>query len=102
MPAGQKELFLNRHLLLDFAPGANLQAAAHPTERLAPNTGGIGAADRTFCHLGQDVGRNGPLRLFQHLRWNYGFGLQVDLSFHCGPQYSFTMAESERGYNPLT
>ena len=75
-------LLLSGHLLLALVPGADLEAAADPTQRLAPRIGGLRATNRALGSLRQAVRGNGTLRLFQQLPGNHRLELWLRLPSH--------------------
>src|SRR5690349_17663746 len=89
-------LFLHRRLLLDLAPRADFEPAAHPAERLAGCEDlGLRAANRAFARLFQAIRRDRLLSLFQDLGRDHRFGFWLRFTSHI-PQSAFTMTESVR------
>lgn len=71
--AGGFRLFLGRHLLLGFVPGADLQAAAHPAQVLGRVRRALRSAHHALRRRGQLVGMCLPLGLGQDLARDHWF-----------------------------
>jgi hypothetical protein len=66
-------LLLNRNLLLNLAPRADLKAAANPAEGFIVSAQGFGIANPTVGGFLQTIRRNRPFGVFQQLS-GYGHG----------------------------
>ena len=98
-PCGEG-LFLGGKLLFDFAPGADLETPAHPTQRFRAAAGRLVSANRALCDLLQAIGRNRPFRSFQYLGRNDLLLLQLWLPSHRLTRLAFTMADLPRFVQP--
>src|SRR5215469_5738904 len=74
-------LFLCGKLLFDFAPGADFQAPAYPTEGLGTDDGGFISAYRTLDRFLQAIGRHRAFGGFQYIGGHHRVGLRLLLAF---------------------